>query len=164
MHGDWARVDPEEAGGQWSILGRSDDTLKIAGKRVGPAEVESILAGHDLVKEAAVVGVPDALKGTAMIAFCVPTAMEASSVAWEETLKRRVADELGKPLRPERICFVPALPRTRNAKVMRRVIRAAFLGEDPGDVSALENPEAMEAIRETGRLWRQSGSAGVKTV
>ncbi|MDB5048451.1 MAG: acsA [Fibrobacteres bacterium] len=158
VHGDWALAQPAEAGGQWYILGRSDDTLKVAGKRVGPAEVESVLVGHDRIKEAAVVGVPDAMKGTAMIAFCVPVdGVQADGVpagedgiSLEEDLKGRVAAELGKPLRPERIFFVAALPRTRNAKVMRRVIRAAFLGEDPGDLTALENPEAMEAIKNAG--------------
>lgn len=175
VHGDWAQVD---ADGHWYILGRSDDTLKIAGKRVGPAEVESILAGHERVAEAAVVGVPDGMKGQAMIAFCVFSPEVADKLpggrspgAGEpepdlepgeldlpadlaETLKRKVAAELGKPLRPDGIHFVPDLPRTRNAKVMRRVIRAAFLGEDPGDVTALENPTALAAIREAGEKAR----------
>ena len=163
VHGDWARVEAwpagagtTETGGQWYILGRSDDTLKIAGKRVGPAEVESILVGHAGIKEAAVVGVPDTLKGAAMIAFCIPAGtaaaepISAEEPSLEETLKRLVASQLGKPLKPERIFFVSALPRTRNAKIMRRVIRAAYLGEDPGDLSALENPEAMDAIRKAG--------------
>ncbi|HZN10996.1 MAG TPA: AMP-binding protein, partial [Blastocatellia bacterium] len=144
VHGDWALVDED---GHWYILGRSDDTLKVAGKRVGPAEVESILVSHALVAEAAVIGVPDEVKGNAMVAFCVllPEARADAGLARE--LQQRVGDELGKPLRPGRVCFVPALPRTRNAKVMRRVIRAAYLGEDPGDVTALENPAAVEAIR-----------------
>lgn len=140
-HGDWARIDQD---GHWYILGRSDDTLKIAGKRVGPAEVESVLVGHPGVIEAAVIGVPDDRTGTCMVAFCVPAARAGAELAAD--LRQRVAEALGKPLRPARIVFVPALPRTRNAKVMRRVIRAAYLGEDPGDLSALENPEAVEAI------------------
>ena len=145
VHGDWARL---EADGQWYIQGRSDDTLKVAGKRVGPAEVESILVSHPLVAEAAVVGVPDDKKGQAMIAFCVAASEPAPGLA--ETLRQRVADALGKPLRPDGIHFVPSLPRTRNAKVMRRVIRAAYLGQDPGDVSALENPGSLEAIGRAG--------------
>ncbi len=144
VHGDWAMVD---ADGHWHILGRSDDTLKIAGKRVGPAEVESILVGHPSVVEAAAIGVPDELKGNALVAFCVLS--EAASEKLAEELRERVAAELGRPLRPEKIFFVEALPKTRNAKVMRRVIRAAFLGEDPGDTTALENPAAVEAIRQT---------------
>jgi acetyl-CoA synthetase len=146
-HGDWAMIDED---GQWYILGRSDDTLKIAGKRVGPAEVESVLVGHPAVAESAVVGVPHDVKGTAMIAFCVLTAGRNPSPELVRELRERAAAELGKPLRPERILFVEALPKTRNAKVMRRVIRAAYLGENPGDLTALENPQVIEAIRAAG--------------
>jgi acetyl-CoA synthetase len=142
-HGDWAQVD---ADGHWSILGRSDDTIKVAGKRVGPAEIESVLVDKEKVSEAAVIGVPDEAKGQALIAFCVAVAAGAGTEL-EKELQQRVSDQLGKPLRPARVLFVPALPRTRNAKVMRRVIRAAYLGENPGDLSALENPGAVEAIR-----------------
>jgi acetyl-CoA synthetase len=143
-HGDWARVDED---GHWYILGRSDDTLKIAGKRVGPAEVESILVAHDAVTEAAAIGAPHPQKGACLIAFCVlATGFEPTDqLAFE--LATRVAAELGKPLRPDRVLFVPALPKTRNAKVMRRVIRSAYVGEDLGDLTALENPAAVEAIR-----------------
>jgi len=148
VHGDWALVD---ADGHWRILGRSDDTLKIAGKRVGPAEVESVLVGHEGVIEAAAIGVPDELKGSALVAFCVLNPGSNGDAELEEELRERVAAELGKPLRPEKIYFVESLPKTRNAKVMRRVIRAAFLGEDPGDTTALENPAAVEAIRRVGK-------------
>ena len=144
VHGDWARVDDD---GQWYILGRSDDTLKIAGKRVGPAEVESILVAHDAVLEAAVIGVPDELKGTAMVAFCVLNAGVEVGPQLESDVAARVARELGKPLKPKRVLFVPTLPKTRNAKVMRRLIRAAYLGEPLGDTSALENPAAIEGIQ-----------------
>jgi acetyl-CoA synthetase len=145
VHGDWAMVD---ADGHWFILGRSDDTLKIAGKRVGPAEVESALVGHESVAEAAAIGIPDELKGTALVAFCVLKNGEAANGQLAEALRDRVAAELGKPLRPEKVLFVSALPKTRNAKVMRRVIRAAYLGESLGDTTALENPAAVEAIRQ----------------
>jgi acetyl-CoA synthetase len=162
VHGDWVRRD---ADGHWYILGRSDDTLKVAGKRVGPAEVESILAGHPAVAAAAVVGVPDDKKGTAMVAFCVlkPAGPDAGTAAagmaeLAGELRAKVAAELGRPLSPETVHFVAALPRTRNAKVMRRVLRAAYLGEDAGDVTALENPESVAAIR---GLAQQPGSAGV---
>ncbi|HZH34442.1 MAG TPA: AMP-binding protein, partial [Pyrinomonadaceae bacterium] len=142
VHGDFAMKD---ADGHWFILGRSDDTLKVAGKRVGPAEVESLLVGHPLVAEAAVIGVPDELKGTAMVAFCVLSGEATENL--EDELKNLVAEAQGKPLKPNRVLFVNALPKTRNAKVMRRVIRAAYLGEDAGDLSALENPQAVEDIR-----------------
>jgi acetyl-CoA synthetase len=148
VHGDWAMID---ADGHWYILGRSDDTLKIAGKRVGPAEIESVLVGHESVVEAAAIGVPDELKGAALIAFCVLSPEARADERLAEDLREKVAAELGKPLRPERIYFVAALPKTRNAKVMRRVIRAAYLDEDPGDVTALENPAAVEAISRTAR-------------
>src|SRR5262249_51794980 len=104
------------------------------------------LVGHESVVEAAAIGVPDELKGAALVAFCVLADVNETA-ALEGELKDLVAKELGKPLRPEKIYFVPALPKTRNAKVMRRVIRSAFLGEDPGDTTALENPAAVESIR-----------------
>lgn len=149
VHGDWAMQD---ADGHFYILGRSDDTLKVAGKRVGPAEVESLLVAHPIVTEAAVIGVPDEVKGTAMVAFCVLNGEETSLIELRTELKELVAKDMGKPLAPSKIIFVPALPKTRNAKVMRRVIRAAFLGEDAGDLSALENPQAIEAIAAARRL------------
>ncbi|HSK71633.1 MAG TPA: AMP-binding protein [Pyrinomonadaceae bacterium] len=142
VHGDFAMRDADE---HWFILGRSDDTLKVAGKRVGPAEVESLLVGDERVAEAAVIGVPDEIKGTAMVAFCVLNSEATENLASE--LKTIVAKDMGKPLAPSKIHFVSALPKTRNAKVMRRVIRAAYLGEDAGDLSALENPQAVEEIK-----------------
>jgi acetyl-CoA synthetase len=166
VHGDWAMRDKD---GHWFILGRSDDTLKVAGKRVGPAEVESLLVAHPLVTEAAVIGVPDEMKGTAMVAFCVlakgsipyeggvtaPTHLNGTdgvvhskdaSKMLSIQLKSLVARDMGKPLTPSKIHFVSALPKTRNAKVMRRVIRAAYLGEDPGDLSSLEDPGIVAEI------------------
>ncbi len=142
VHGDWAMKD---ADGHYFILGRSDDTLKVAGKRVGPAEVESLLVAHPLVVEAAVIGIPDEIKGTAMVAFCVLKTDSTDDL--EKELKNLIAKDMGKPLAPSKILFVSALPKTRNAKVMRRVIRAAYLGEDAGDLSALENPNSVEEIR-----------------
>lgn len=141
VHGDWAQQD---ADGHWYILGRSDDTLKVAGKRVGPAEVESLLVAHENVAEAAVIGVPDELKGTAMVAFCVLRGDETPTLASE--LKALVAKDMGKPLAPSKVLFVSAIPKTRNGKVMRRVIRAAFLGEATGDISSLENPQSIDEI------------------
>src|SRR5690606_23279103 len=143
-HGDWAAVDED---GMWYILGRSDDTIKIAGKRLGPAEVESVLVAHPAVSEAAAIGVPDALKGSALVCFCVLTPGHTPSDALAAELRDRVAAELGKPLRPKTIAFVSDLPKTRNAKVMRRVIRSAWLGEDPGDTSSLVNPGVIEELK-----------------
>jgi acetyl-CoA synthetase len=149
VHGDWAEIDED---GQWFILGRSDDTIKIAGKRVGPAEVESVLVEHPAVIEAAAIGVPDALKGQALVGFCVLRTTVPASADLATELKALVAERLGKPLRPERIVFVADLPKTRNAKVMRRVIRAAYLGEPAGDLSSLENPQAVEEIHSSRLL------------
>ncbi len=148
VHGDWAMQDED---GHYYILGRSDDTLKVAGKRVGPAEVESLLVAHSLVAESAVIGVPDEVKGTAMVAFCVLRDDAPENLAAE--LKQLVAKDMGKPLAPSKIHFVCALPKTRNAKVMRRVIRSAYLGEDAGDLSALENPSAVEEIQNISRSY-----------
>jgi acetyl-CoA synthetase len=148
VHGDWAAIDED---GLWYILGRSDDTIKIAGKRLGPAEVESVLVEHPAVVEAAAIGIPDAMKGQALACFCVLRAGHTGSAALADDLKTLVADRLGKPLRPESIGFVTDLPKTRNAKVMRRVIRAAYLGEPPGDISSLENPQAVAEIAGTRR-------------
>ncbi|HYO81222.1 MAG TPA: AMP-binding protein [Bryobacteraceae bacterium] len=143
-HGDFGLRDDD---GHWFILGRSDDTLKIAGKRVGPAEVESVLVSHEAVAEAAAIGAPHHLKGECLVAFCIPVPGLQPSPELASELCNLVAAEMGRPLRPEAVHFIPSLPRTRNAKVMRRVIRAAYLGEDPGDLSALENPAAVDAIR-----------------
>ena len=144
VHGDFAAIDED---GLWYILGRSDDTIKVAGKRLGPAEVESILNGHPDVAESAAIGVPHPVKDNEVVAFCVlhPGAEPTESLRQE--LMERVASNLGKPLKPREIKFVSALPKTRNAKVMHRVIRATYLGEDPGDISSIENPETIEAIR-----------------
>ncbi|TFU18104.1 AMP-binding protein [Thermus tengchongensis] len=145
VHGDFALLDEE---GHFFILGRSDDTLKVAGKRVGPAEVETAATRHPALKECAAIGVPHPVKGEAIVLFAVLKPGLTPSPALAEEVAEKVAEALGKPLRPEKVLFVPDLPKTRNAKVMRRVVRAAFLGQDPGDLSALENPEAVEAIRQ----------------
>ncbi|PYM00955.1 MAG: AMP-dependent synthetase [Verrucomicrobia bacterium] len=147
VHGDWATIDDD---GLWYILGRSDDTIKIAGKRVGPAEVESILVAHAQVSEAAAVGVPDSIKGEALVCFCVLKNGENASADVAQELKQSVARDLGKALAPREIIFVADIPKTRNAKVMRRIVRAAYLGEKLGDTSALENPSAIDAITSAG--------------
>jgi len=145
VHGDFAAID---ADGLWYILGRSDDTIKVAGKRLGPAEVEAILNAHPAVKESAAVGVPHPVKDQEVVAFCVLHDAAAAGDELRRALLERVAAELGKPLRPRTILFVSALPKTRNAKVMHRVIRAAYLGEPLGDLSSLENAGTVEAIRQ----------------
>ena len=145
VHGDWALID---ADGFWFLQGRSDDTLKIAGKRLGPAEVESILVGHPAVAEAGVIGVPHEVKGEAVVCFVVLKPATSPSEALRAELTERVARQMGKALRPERVLFARDLPKTRSAKIMRRVIRATYLGRDPGDLSSLENPDAVKAVAE----------------
>ncbi len=144
VHGDWASVD---ADGFWYIHGRSDDTINVAGKRVGPAEYESALVGHAAVREAAAISVPDELKGEAVVCLVVLRPGKSESEALRGELTGLVSAALGKALAPKAVKFVDDLPRTRNAKMMRRVARARYLGhEDLGDLSALENPGALEAI------------------
>ena len=145
VHGDWAAIDED---GQWYILGRSDDTVKVAGKRLGPAEMESILVDHPAVAEAAVIGIPDPVKGSAVVCFCVLFPGHTASDALRAELQAKVAGEMGKPLQPKEIWFVSDLPKTRSAKVMRRIIRSAYLGENPGDTSSLLNPDAVAEIRQ----------------
>jgi len=143
VHGDWAYVDDD---GFWFLQGRSDDTLKIAGKRLGPAEVESVLVGHAAVAEAGVIGVPHAVKGEAIVCFVVLRPGQSPSDSLRAELTERVARQMGKALKPERVLFARDLPRTRSAKIMRRVIRATYLGKEAGDLSSLENPAAVKAI------------------
>jgi acetyl-CoA synthetase len=144
-HGDWASVD---ADGYWFLHGRSDDTLNIAGKRIGPAELESAAIASGLVSEAAAVGIPHEVKGEVAWLFCVAN-------PGAETDAERVADSvagvLGKAFKPERIVWVNALPKTRSAKIVRRAVRAKAIGEDPGDLSSLENPESLEEIENLAR-------------
>ncbi|HEX2469758.1 MAG TPA: AMP-binding protein [Candidatus Limnocylindrales bacterium] len=142
-HGDWASID---ADGYWFIHGRSDDTLNVAGKRVGPAEVESAAVRHPSVLEAAAIGVPHDIKGEAIVVLCVLRPGERDDDGLRADVARIVADDLGKPLKPEVVAVVPSLPKTRSGKVMRRVIRAAWLGLDPGDVSALDDPASLSEI------------------
>jgi len=143
VHGDWALVDED---GFWFLQGRSDDTLNIAGKRLGPAELESAVVAHPLVAEAAAVGVPHDVKGEVAWVFCalVPGAEASDELAAK--LRALAAGELGKAFAPERVLFVSALPKTRSAKIVRRAVRAKALGSDPGDLSSLENPETLDEI------------------
>jgi acetyl-CoA synthetase len=140
-HGDWASVD---ADGYWFLHGRSDDTLNVAGKRIGPAELESAAVSHPGVTEAAAIAVPHELKGEVPWLFCVPAGEPTDGL--EREIAKAVIAELGPAFKPDRVILVDALPRTRSAKIVRRAVRAGALGTDPGDLSALENPEAIEAI------------------
>lgn len=155
VHGDFAAIDED---GCWFILGRSDDTIKVAGKRLGPAEVEAIVNADPMVVESAAVGVPHDVKGQEVGLFIVPEsgfvwpghglAPDAAAEALRSRLFEAVMAELGKPLKPAFIRFARSLPKTRNAKVMRRLIQAVHLDAPLGDTSSLEDPGALDAIRD----------------
>lgn len=143
-HGDWAVID---ADGFWYILGRSDDTIKVAGKRLGPAEVESAAVAHPAVSEAAAIGAPHPVKGETVIVFAVLRPGIEPTEKLREEVRGSVTTALGPALKPDAVYFVSQLPKTRNGKVLRRLIRARHLGKtDLGDLSSLESPDALEAI------------------
>jgi len=142
-HGDWAKIDED---GFWFLYGRSDDTIKVAGKRVGPAEVESALISHPSVLEAAAVGVPHELKGETVACFVVLRPGQSPSEPLREELREQVVKHLGKTLKPDVLRFVKALPKTRSAKIVRGAIRRRWLNLPLGDVASVENPDAIEDI------------------
>ncbi len=143
VHGDWALIDDD---GFWYILGRSDDTIKVAGKRVGPAEVESAAVSHPAVAEAAAIGVPNELKGEVVVVFVMLRPNYAPSEPLRGEIEAAIVQQLGKSLKPEAVRFVQDIPRTRNAKILRRLVRKRYLDEPLGDTSALENPAALDEI------------------
>ncbi|MGD1067842.1 MAG: AMP-binding protein [Vulcanimicrobiaceae bacterium] len=144
VHGDWCEVD---ADGFWFIRGRSDDTINVAGKRVGPAEFESAVVSHPKIKEAAAIAIPDEIKGDVVVVLAVPKNAADEGDALRAELFAIVDRVMGKSLRPKAIHFVDDLPKTRNLKVMRRVARGRYLGlADLGDLTALDNPGALDAI------------------
>ena len=143
VQGDWASVDES---GHWYLHGRSDDTIMIAGKRLGPAEPESALVSHPDVVEAAAVGIPDRVKGEALVVFIVLRDGVESNTETTVALSAHVASLLGGSFRPARVVFVDTLPKTRSGKVVRRALRAICSGDDPGDLSSLEDPSVLERI------------------
>ncbi|BAO91913.1 AMP-binding protein [Caballeronia cordobensis] len=145
VHGDLALRTPE---GNYFMMGRSDDTLKVAGKRLGPAEVEEVVLELADVSEAAAIGVADADKGQKLVVFVVPKP-DASVVAAELTsiVSAHVDKRLGRPFRPGCVHVVAQLPKTRSSKIMRRVIRSVYCGLPPGDLSSLDNPAALDEVR-----------------
>jgi acetyl-CoA synthetase len=147
-HGDWASIDED---GLWFLHGRSDDTLNVAGKRIGPAEVESALVSHEAVTEAAAIGVPHEIKGESIWCFAVLRAGVEPDDALAARLRDLVAETLGKSFAPECVQFVSELPKTRSAKVLRRALRSRLLGQDPGDLSSLENPAALDEVHRVDR-------------
>ncbi len=147
-HGDWSAIDED---GMWYVLGRSDDTLKVAGKRTGPAEIEGVVRETGLVREVAAIGVPDEVKGSAVVCVCVPGEGVAADADLKAALTEAVVTGHGKAFRPKDVVFVSDLPKTRSMKIMRRVVRAAYLGLEPGDLSSLVNPAALEELCEKAK-------------
>jgi acetyl-CoA synthetase len=135
LTGDSARRDKD---GYFWVIGRVDDVIKVSGYRLGTAEIESALVSHPAVAEAAVIGLPDEIKGSVIHAFCLLKAGTAASPELAETLKQHVGHEIGPIARPTDVRFLDTLPKTRSGKIMRRVLKARALGLDEGDVSTLE--------------------------
>jgi acetyl-CoA synthetase len=138
-HGDWASVDED---GHWFLHGRADESMNVAGRKVGPAEVEEAMLQHPGVAEAAVIGVPDELKGEAIVGYAVAKAGAAVEGA---AVCKTVVDVLGPTFRPREVIVVAELPKTQSGKIVRRLIRQRYLGEELGDLSTVANPWALSS-------------------
>jgi acetyl-CoA synthetase len=136
-HGDWASVDED---GHWFLHGRADESMNVAGRKVGPAEVEEAMMQHPGVAEAAVIGVPDPLKGEAIVGYAVARPGAAPDPA---AVCHTVVDVLGPTFRPREVRIVPELPKTQSGKIVRRLLRQKYLGEELGDLSTVANPGAL---------------------
>ena len=143
-HGDWALVDED---GFWYLLGRADDVINVAGKRIGPSEVESAVLDHDGITQAVAIGVPDDTKGSAIVVYAITDGAEPDDDLRAE-LSELVTDYLGKPFAPREILFVEEFPRTQSGKIVRRAIEGAYTDGEIGDLSSLENPGALGAIND----------------
>lgn len=142
VQGDLASRDED---GLWYLHGRSDDVIKIAGKRTGPSEIEAVVLSTGLARDCFVVGVPDAITGSALVCAYVPAGPSDGSDASAE-IGKAIIDQCGAPYRPKHFLKVEELPRTRNEKRMRHVVRAIVMGNPIGDVSACNNPHAIDQI------------------
>jgi acetyl-CoA synthetase len=142
-HGDYIRKDGQ---GQLTLHGRSDDTINVAGVRTGAGEVESALMDHEAVRESAVIGIPDKLKGSDIVCFVILKDGYEVSDELRKDLAEHVTRVMGKNLRPKAIELVPDLPRTRSMKIVRKAIRKKYTGGDPGDLASVENPEALDYV------------------
>jgi propionyl-CoA synthetase len=146
---DWAVRDKD---GYYFVLGRTDDVINVAGHRLGTREIEEAVQAHAGIAEVAVVGVADQLKGQVPVAFAVAkdaakTATKELAAAFEKEVMATVDRELGAIARPSRVHFVTLLPKTRSGKLLRRSIQALCEGRDPGDLTTIEDPGALEQIR-----------------
>ncbi|MFH5798222.1 AMP-binding protein [Haladaptatus sp. CMAA 1911] len=144
-HGDWAQKDED---GFWFLHGRSDDAINVAGRKVGPAEVEGAMMDHEAVNQAAAVGVPDDTTGQAVVAYVILEPDVEVSDGLRAELREQVGAELGKPFRPREVLFVDEFPKTQSGKIIRRAIEAAYTGEELGDMSSIENPDALDRLED----------------
>ncbi len=144
-HGDWAQKDED---GFWFLHGRADDALNVAGRKVGPAEVEGALIDHEAVNQAAAIGAPDDTTGTAVVTYIILEEGREESDELRQELRAQVGEELGKPFRPREVLFVDEFPKTQSGKIIRRAIEATYTGEDLGDMSSIENPDALEDLED----------------
>jgi acetyl-CoA synthetase len=142
-HGDWASVDED---GCWFVHGRADESMNVAGRKVGPAEVEDAMIEHPAVSEAAVIGVPDELKGEGIVVFVVIKPHVAATADLEKLLSKHLIDSLGPTFKPQAVRVVRELPKTQSGKIVRRLLRQKYLGEALGDLSTVENPHALESL------------------
>jgi propionyl-CoA synthetase len=147
---DWGIRD---ADGYYYILGRTDDVINVAGHRLGTREIEESISSHAGVAEVAVVGVADPMKGQVAMAFAVPRdgavlADPAAALKLEGDILQVVDRQLGAVARPARVRFVGLLPKTRSGKLLRRAIQAVCEGRDPGDLTTIEDPAALQQIRD----------------
>jgi propionyl-CoA synthetase len=146
---DWAVRDDD---GYYFILGRTDDVINVAGHRLGTREIEETISSHPAVAEVAVVGIADAVKGQVAMAFVVVRDAAAiadaqARLALEGDVMKHVDARLGAVARPSRVHFVAGLPKTRSGKLLRRAIQAVGEGRDPGDLTTIEDPSALEQIK-----------------
>jgi propionyl-CoA synthetase len=147
---DWGIRDED---GYYYILGRTDDVINVAGHRLGTREIEESISSHANVAEVAVVGVADQLKGQVAMAFAVPRdanaiADAAGRMKLEGEIMKVVDEQLGAVARPSRVHFVTLLPKTRSGKLLRRAIQAVAEGRDPGDLTTIEDPAALQQVRD----------------
>ncbi len=144
-HGDWAQKDED---GFWFLHGRADDALNVAGRKVGPAEIEGAAMEHDDINQAAAVGVPDDTTGTAVVLYLIVEEGVEETDALRAEVRELIGEEQGKPFRPREVRFVDEFPKTQSGKIIRRAIEATYTGEDLGDMSSIENPDALEGIED----------------
>ena len=142
-HGDWAQKDHD---GFWFLHGRADDALNVAGRKVGPAEVEGAAMEHDDINQATAVGVPDDTTGTAVVLYVIVEDGVDESEELKQEVRELVGEELGKPFRPREVLFVDEFPKTQSGKIIRRAVQATYTGEDLGDMSSIENPGALDDL------------------